>query len=119
MDLGKILEQLRIDNDFTQEYVANKIHVEQPTVSNYESGKAMPSYSVLMELANLYNVSLDYLFGRTRMKCPIREIEENMATAKGDFSLDKFFQLNREDRATLQSMLEALYENEQLRKSRK
>ena len=119
MELNEILVNLREEKGITQLELAGIIHVTRNTISSYETGTIQPSYSVLVRLADFYNVSLDYLFGRTRMKCPIRKIEENMATAKGDFSLDKFFQLNREDRATLQSMLEALYENEQLRKSRK
>ena len=59
------LKELRILNDLTQAQLAKKIGITQFTYCNYENGKTQPDFDILIKLANLYNVSLDYLLGRT------------------------------------------------------
>lgn len=39
--------------------------VEQPAIFRYENAQAFPPYGVLMQYADFFNVSLDYIFGRT------------------------------------------------------
>lgn len=39
--------------------------VGQPAIFRYENGQAFPSYDVLMQYADFFDVSLDYIFGRT------------------------------------------------------
>ena len=44
---------------------ANFEGVEQPAIFRYENGQAFPPYGVLMQYADFFDVSLDYIFGRT------------------------------------------------------
>ncbi|WP_251612142.1 helix-turn-helix domain-containing protein [Pumilibacter muris] len=44
---------------------ANFEGVEQPAIFRYEKGQAFPPYGVLMQYADFFDVSLDYIFGRT------------------------------------------------------
>ena len=44
---------------------ANFEVVEQPAIFRYENGQAFPPYGVLMQYADFFDVSLDYIFGRT------------------------------------------------------
>ena len=44
---------------------ANFEGVEQPAIFRYESGQSFPPYGVLMQYADFFDVSLDYIFGRT------------------------------------------------------
>lgn len=39
--------------------------VDQPAVFRYENGLTFPSFNVLMQYADFFDVSLDYIFGRT------------------------------------------------------
>lgn len=50
-----------------QEQVADLIGVTKSAVSAYENDLRQPSYETLIRLANLYNVSTDYLLGRSDM----------------------------------------------------
>lgn len=59
------IRDLREDHDWKQEYVAEKIGVRQTTYSKYELGKINVPAEMLIKLADLYQVSLDYLVGRT------------------------------------------------------
>ena len=50
---------------WTQEKVANKLNISIGTLSGYERGYRNPNYEMITKLANLYNVSNDWLFGET------------------------------------------------------
>lgn len=61
----KRLEQLRKNHNLNQEDVAALIGVARTTYAMYEQGNREMDYELLIKLADYYNVSLDYLFGRT------------------------------------------------------
>lgn len=56
---------MREDHDLTQVQVGEAIHIPQCTYAYYESGQCMIPPHVLCALADFYNVSVDYLLGRT------------------------------------------------------
>lgn len=66
--LSERLKELREEMDLKQEEVANKLNIGRSTYANYESNRAEPSISVLVDLANFYNVSIDFLCGNTDIK---------------------------------------------------
>lgn len=68
MQLGDRLAELRKDYGYTQDYIADLLNVTRSSVSAYETGVNEPSIESLVKLANLYNVSLDYLCCRTKEK---------------------------------------------------
>ncbi|WP_295580702.1 helix-turn-helix domain-containing protein [uncultured Oscillibacter sp.] len=59
------IRDLREDRDWTQAHVANLLGVRQTTYSKYELGKILVPIDMLIKLADLYHVSLDYLAGRS------------------------------------------------------
>lgn len=59
------LVELRKKKNLTQEQVSNAIGVARTTYAMYEQGRREMDYELLIKLADFYNVSLDYLFGRT------------------------------------------------------
>jgi len=65
IDLSIRLKQLRVDKHLRQEQVADLIGVTKSAISAYENDLRQPSFDVLLQLANLYRVSTDYLLGRT------------------------------------------------------
>ncbi len=58
------LKELREKNNYTQIELANKLKIEQNTYSNYENGKTQPKLKTLIEIADFYQVTLDYLLDR-------------------------------------------------------
>lgn len=56
---------LREDMDLSQEYIAKKLNISRATVNRYENDKFELKLSYAIELAKIYNVSLDYLTGLT------------------------------------------------------
>ena len=64
------LRDLREDNDKKQKELADLLKVHQTTYSDYELGKLNIPVASLHLLADFYNVSVDYLLGRTNEKKP-------------------------------------------------
>ena len=64
----KRIRNLREDKDLTQTDIAKILNCSQRVYSDYECGKVAISVENLMVLANYYDVSLDYLTGRTNKK---------------------------------------------------
>ena len=64
VDFSQRLMKVRLDNHMTQAQVAKKIGVTASMVSSYETDIRLPSYDVLIRIADLFGVSVDYLLGR-------------------------------------------------------
>ena len=65
IELGEKLKALRIENHLRQDQVARLVNVEKSSISMYETGMRQPSYTTLVRLADVFNVTTDYLLGRT------------------------------------------------------
>lgn len=61
MEIGKKLKDARMRSGFTQESVAEKVNVSRQTISNWENEKSYPDITSVIELSNLYSISLDEL----------------------------------------------------------
>jgi len=59
------IRNLREDNDLTQKELGEKLNMTQRTYAYYESGQRTISPEVLIKLADFYDVSVDYILGRT------------------------------------------------------
>ena len=61
---AKNLKEQRVINHMTQRQVAEVLGVSQPSYIRYENGSAEPTLENLVRLADLFDVSIDYLCGR-------------------------------------------------------
>ncbi|MFC4323669.1 helix-turn-helix domain-containing protein [Litchfieldia salsa] len=61
MELWERLKLCRDKSGFQQNDIAKKIGVKNNTLSSYESGARRPDYETLVKLAEIYEVSTDYL----------------------------------------------------------
>lgn len=64
------LRDLREDRDLKQKDLSDLLNIHQTTYSDYELGRSNVPVAVLHTLADYYNVSIDYLLGRTNTKKP-------------------------------------------------
>lgn len=64
--LGKNLKEIRLKNNNTQKQIAKIIKVDQSNYSKYESGKALIQTYSIIEFAKYYNVSIDWICGKTK-----------------------------------------------------
>lgn len=63
INFGNKLKLLRLQDNMTQEQLAQKLNLTKSVISAYETGLRLPSYDVLIRIAKIFNVSTDYLLG--------------------------------------------------------
>ncbi len=61
MEIGKQIKKYRMEMNFSQEELSEKIFVSRQTISNWENNKNYPDVKSLLLLSSLFNVSLDIL----------------------------------------------------------
>ncbi|CAM3779325.1 helix-turn-helix domain-containing protein [Alkalicoccus chagannorensis] len=62
---GQRLKRLRKERNLTQQQLGEKIFVSKVSISGYESGERTPDTDNLGKLADFFEVTTDYLMGRT------------------------------------------------------
>ena len=63
--VGERLKELRVNARYSQKQLAKLCETTQATIGRYEMGVAEPPFQKLLWYADFFNVSLDYIFGRT------------------------------------------------------
>lgn len=76
MTLGERLKIYRTQKGLSQEKIAEMLHVSRQAVTKWESDQTTPSSDNLIALANLYEVSLDELIGKSEEKRASAEEEK-------------------------------------------
>ena len=67
IDLGMRIKRLREMRNMNQAALASRAGITKSSVSAYENGTRLPSYDVLVRLAEIFHVSTDYLLGREKL----------------------------------------------------
>lgn len=71
---GEYLKSLRREKGLTQEQLAERFSVSSRTVSRWETGSNMPDVSMLVELAEFYNVDIrESLMEKGKARCWIKK----------------------------------------------
>ena len=68
MKYNERIRELREDYYYTQQHIADLLHIGQRTYCDYESGKTRIPIDNLLILAKYYNVSMDYISGASNCK---------------------------------------------------
>lgn len=65
LDFPVRLKEIRTQKHYSQKQVASAIGITDTLYQKYEYGKTKPAYDVIIKLCDYFNVSADYLLGRT------------------------------------------------------
>lgn len=65
---GKRLKELRENQGITQADLAASLNVSRQSISGYENDAVEPSLDIIVKIADIFNVSLDYLLCRSKEK---------------------------------------------------
>lgn len=68
MTFSERLKSLRKEHNLTQDDLGKVLNYGRTAISGYESGRNEPSYDVLETLSNYFDVSIDYLLGKTDIR---------------------------------------------------
>ena len=115
-EIGKRMRELREASHLSQIDVAKLCGSNQTTIAKTETGKTAPSVKLLVWWADYFDVSLDYLFGRTDdphgmyYECkPKMEISHPEMKQFIEMCFDPGSPMNERLKATLMQMMEAEY----------
>ena len=65
MTIGDSFKRFRKMRGLTQQQVANALKIQKSAYQRYEQGKVVPAATVIINLSSAFNVSTDYLLGRS------------------------------------------------------
>lgn len=103
------IRDLREDSDLTQEALCKKLYMHKTTYTNYEQGKHTVPLDFAVTLANFYDVSLDYIAGRTNFKHGTGSL--HLSREQVDIA-EKFDSLSERNKGRLEQFLEQLIEKQ-------
>lgn len=111
MTLGQKIKKLRKESDMNQAELAKKVGSHPVQISIYENDKATPSSDVLIRLASVFNVSVDYL---------LKDKVDNMATTpiKDKELLGQFEQIDHmteDERNHIKFLLQSIINNKKIK----
>jgi transcriptional regulator with XRE-family HTH domain len=112
---GKRLAELRAKMGISQYELAQRLHFSRGQIANYEQGTREPDFQTLVKIADFFDVSLDYLLGRTKYGEPyvprrslvlkntffVGEVMEELSDYEVEYlkeSLDLFRKMNKKQR---------------------
>ena len=95
------IKNLRLEKGLTQIKLAELFDIDQTTVSKWELGKALPDTSLLIRLADFFDVSIDYLLGLSTFYYPdsLKTQNDLTLTLEERQVLEDFRSLPRQERA--------------------
>ena len=65
---SEIIKGLRESKGYNQEVLANELNISKSTVAMWETDRRLPSKELYEQIADLFNVDIDYLYGRTTIR---------------------------------------------------
>ncbi|MCR4955430.1 MAG: helix-turn-helix domain-containing protein [Lachnospiraceae bacterium] len=101
--IGNFLKRLRKEKGITQEQMAEVLNVSGRTVSRWENGKNMPDISLLVDIAQFYEVSISEIIGGERKSEIMNKEEKEIAEKMSDYATAEKEKIFKEIR--LQSIL--------------
>jgi len=118
--IGQRIRQLRKENNITQEELGKMYGLAKSTVSLYESGRSNPDDEIKQKIADHFNVSIDWLLGRTDERRTADEIIAEYKEKELEFEelFEKFSiyfkgrKLTEKDKKSIISFLQMLRERE-------
>ena len=90
-NLASRLKKLRKDNNLLQKDLASDLKLAQTTIANYEKNARFPNQETLNQIADYFNVSLDYLLGRTDINANIEELVKRKSNAIDNLNKNKVY----------------------------
>ena len=85
--IGSFLKELRKEKNITQEQLAEQLNVSGRTVSRWETGNNMPDISLLVEISELYDVSISEIINGERKSENMNEEVKEVAKSMSDYAL--------------------------------
>lgn len=107
MPFPEILKELREKKGITQQQLASTLNLSKNAISHYEKGVNMPNLDTVQKIADVFDVSVDYLLGRTTIRFSFSTLKSTFTkgTTIDDF-LQQILSLDIQHRTDIMKFLE-------------
>ena len=102
------IAELRKEKHLNQIGLAMKLNISQYMVSAYETGRHQPCIDTLIQMSNIFGVSVDYIIGNTDIRTPVEKFLKDGLTSNEIELLDIFKELDNEKQQKALGILFAL-----------
>jgi len=103
MPISDRIKQLRKEHAWSQDELSQKLGSDGRQISRYENGKFLPSAEAIIKLAEVFNVSIDYLLLDDAPRKPLRLDDEQLFR-----KLQEIEGMSKEDRSSLLHIIDAI-----------
>jgi transcriptional regulator with XRE-family HTH domain len=119
MTLGERLQLLRKNRNLSQKELAVHLKYTVSTISNYESDTHFPDLNTLCKLADYYDVSTDYLLGRTEYIYPMETLRNRLVQRCSEIRLiNSILNLKGKNVSSLMDYMDLLKSQERVNRQR-
>ena len=66
ISLGETIRRIRMENDLSQQQLANLLHVDRSTVASWETGRRLPDADMITRLSNALHTDVSYLINSSK-----------------------------------------------------
>ncbi|MGV8168157.1 MAG: helix-turn-helix domain-containing protein [Alkaliphilus sp.] len=115
MFFGEKIRTLREEKKMSQIEMAKKLQITSQALSQYELNKRMPDTGMVQKIADFFNVTTDYILGRTKIKNYEEKIYEDQE--KYSATTRQIEGLSEDSRKELQKYIELLKIKESIEKT--
>lgn len=116
MEFPEILKMLREKRGYSQKQLADVLHVSKNSVSHYELGGSMPGIDILVAIADVFDVSLDFLLGRSKANLSKRLLDKTVDKTTAGELLEDILRLDKEHKHDLLKLLYYIKKDNSLQK---
>ncbi|MCH5260049.1 MAG: helix-turn-helix transcriptional regulator [Lachnospiraceae bacterium] len=102
--IGMKIKERRLSQGITQEYIANQLDVNPSHISNIECGRANPSLTALVKIANILQCSVDYFIGGEYTYA----VDHSKEKTLDDEIMDKIKYCNADKKSRILKMIDLL-----------
>ncbi|MEA4992527.1 MAG: helix-turn-helix transcriptional regulator [Oscillibacter sp.] len=102
------LRLLREERNLSQQKLADEFDVAQAQIQNYETGGYQPDIEMLNKYADFFEVSVDFLLGRTDIRRRPEPVKECALNAEEQKLVDRYRSLRPNQRQSLDLFLDTL-----------
>ena len=84
--IGQFIKELRKEKNITQEELAQKLNVSNRTISRWETGNNMPDISILVELSEIFDVSIPEIINAERKSENMNEESKELVQSMSEYA---------------------------------
>ncbi len=104
----KNLKQLRTQKGISQQKLADAINISQQSINKYENHKIEPDIQTLIDLANFFETSIDYLVGHSDVNHVVEKITQHDLNKDEEKIINNYRKLSAKQKECIRLVIENL-----------